>query len=71
MMTPVKLDRAVKKGHRVGAFGIEILYPGLALDQGDRHAIKAEVDTDLVLFTTDTDAPVFTGGMFSGSVLAR
>lgn len=35
MMTPVKLDRTVKKGHRVGAFGIEILYPGLALDHGD------------------------------------
>lgn len=34
-MTPVKLDRSIKRGHQVGGFGIEILYPGLALDQGD------------------------------------
>lgn len=27
--------REVKKGHRAGGFGIEILYPGLVLDHGD------------------------------------
>ena len=35
VMTPVKPDRSIKRGRQVGGFGIEILYPGLALDQGD------------------------------------
>lgn len=42
----------------------------LLLDDG-AYVVEAEADTDLVLFTTDTDAPVFKGGMFSGNVLVR
>ncbi|NTZ64132.1 hypothetical protein G6L24_28075 [Agrobacterium tumefaciens] len=42
----------------------------LVLD-GKAHVVEAEADTDLVLFTTDTVAPVFKGGMFSGNVLSR
>ncbi|MET3354378.1 UNVERIFIED_ORG: redox-sensitive bicupin YhaK (pirin superfamily) [Xanthobacter viscosus] len=34
-MTPVKLDRSVKRTHRTGDFGIEILFPGMTLGQGD------------------------------------
>lgn len=34
-MTPVKLDRSMKRGHRAGGFGIEILFPGVTLGQGD------------------------------------
>lgn len=30
-MTPVKLDRSMKRGHQRGGFGIEILYSGLLL----------------------------------------
>ena len=34
-MEPLKLDREMKQGHRRGGFGIEILYPGVALGAGD------------------------------------
>jgi redox-sensitive bicupin YhaK (pirin superfamily) len=34
-MMPIKLDNSTKRGHRRGGFGIEILYPGLTLGQGD------------------------------------
>ncbi|KWV41815.1 pimeloyl-CoA dehydrogenase [Rhizobium altiplani] len=39
-MFHVKLDRSVKRGHRSGEFGIEVLYPGLPLD-GDDSGIGA------------------------------
>jgi hypothetical protein len=32
--------------------------------------IEAVEDAELVLFTTDTSAPVFKGGMFSGNIMA-
>lgn len=41
----------------------------LLLDGADCHVV-AENESDLVLFTTDPSAPVFTGGMFSGNILA-
>lgn len=34
-MKPVKLDSSAKHAHRMGAFGIEILYPGQTLGRGD------------------------------------
>lgn len=34
-MKPVKLDNGTKQGHKMGAFGIEILYPGQTLGRGD------------------------------------
>ena len=40
----------------------------LLLDD-EPHVVEAHADTDLVLFTTDERAPVFTGGMFSGNTL--
>jgi len=39
----------------------------ILLDDGD-FGVSAELDSDLVLFTTDSAAPVFRGGMFSGNV---
>jgi redox-sensitive bicupin YhaK (pirin superfamily) len=48
---------------------------GIQLDQSESlllndasYSVYADADTDLVLFTTDTTAPVFTEGMFSGNV---
>ena len=38
---------------------------------GNDHKIVAQDDSDLVLFTTDTEAPVFKGGMFSGNMAER
>lgn len=35
MMLPIKLENSIKHSHRRGDFGIEILYPGLALGGGD------------------------------------
>ncbi|WP_228300219.1 pirin family protein [Klebsiella quasipneumoniae] len=35
------------------------------------YDVDADEDTDLVLFTTDPAAAVFSGGMFSGNVLSR
>jgi redox-sensitive bicupin YhaK (pirin superfamily) len=35
MTTGAKLDRSTKRVHRVGGFGIEILFPGMTLDEGD------------------------------------
>ena len=47
----------------------------LAIDAGELYhlgdsevGIAAVTDADIVLFTTDTTAPVFKGGMFSGNV---
>jgi len=34
-MKPIKLTAEHKRGHRKGGFGIEVLYPGLALGQHD------------------------------------
>ena len=34
-ITQIKLDRSMKRGNRAGAFGIEILFPGMTLGQGD------------------------------------
>ncbi|PWJ76371.1 hypothetical protein C7441_11959 [Pseudaminobacter salicylatoxidans] len=52
--------------------GTTTLVEGESLVLDDKaQVIEAEVDTDLVLFTTDTAAPVFKGGMFSGNVLSR
>jgi redox-sensitive bicupin YhaK (pirin superfamily) len=41
-----------------------------ALLSEDETEVSAERESDLVLFTTDTEAPVFKGGMFSGNILA-
>src|SRR5947209_6948675 len=35
MIKPTKLDRTMKQGHRSGGFGIEILFPGRTLEEGD------------------------------------
>jgi redox-sensitive bicupin YhaK (pirin superfamily) len=35
MTAPMKLDRTMKRGHRADEFGIEILYPGAVLNEGD------------------------------------
>jgi redox-sensitive bicupin YhaK (pirin superfamily) len=56
-----------------GAVSIE----GVTLRIGDgafvagEGPVRAVEESDLVLFTTDSAAPVFKGGMFSGNVLAR
>ena len=57
-------------------FAGEISIGGLTLQTGEGALLseqEAEVaavrESDLVLFTTDTSAPVFKGGMFSGNVL--
>lgn len=52
--------------------GTTTLVEGESLVLDDKaQVIEAEVDTDLVLFTADTAAPVFKGGMFGGNVLSR
>ncbi|MGY9047484.1 MAG: pirin family protein [Rhodobacterales bacterium] len=55
-------------------FNGKVTVRGLALGTGDAAIlsadvmhIKAEDRSDLVLFTTDEDAPAFDGGMFSGN----
>jgi quercetin 2,3-dioxygenase len=42
----------------------------LLLGPGD-HTVLAETASDLILFTTDPEAAVFRGGMFSGNLRAR
>ncbi|UXT50164.1 pimeloyl-CoA dehydrogenase [Agrobacterium tumefaciens] len=55
---------------RVTVAGFELAEgEGLLLDAQD-YEVYADVDTDLVLFTTDPEAPVFKGGMFSGNIVA-
>ena len=58
------------------AFGGRASLAGMTLTRGESivldaedYRVEAEEDTDLVLFTTDTSAAVFTGGMFSGNIL--
>lgn len=53
-------------------FGEQVIEAGEFYHLGDgTAAIEALTDADLVLFTTDTQAPVFKGGMFSGNVARR
>ncbi|GLY61104.1 pimeloyl-CoA dehydrogenase [Pectobacterium brasiliense] len=52
---------------RIGDF---TLHSGESLLVGSEHlSLKAERQSDVVLFTTDTKGPVFKGGMFSGNIL--
>jgi redox-sensitive bicupin YhaK (pirin superfamily) len=54
---------------QVSAAGVRLTEgESLLLDDGDYRA-AAEQDSDLVLFTTDPNADVFRGGMFSGNVM--
>jgi len=54
---------------RIGDF---TLSSGESLLVGSEQlSLKAEQQSDIVLFTTDTTAPIFKGGMFSGNILAR
>jgi quercetin 2,3-dioxygenase len=59
-------------------FAGEVRSGGLTLQTGegaflaeDEVSVEATSDTDLVLITTDSSAPVFKGGMFSGNVLVH
>lgn len=52
--------------------GDTVLAEGESLVLGDSPAEVSALETsDLVLFTTDTAAPVFKGGMFSGNKMSR
>lgn len=35
MQQPVKLDRSMKQGHSADGFGVEVLFPGAVLNEGD------------------------------------
>lgn len=57
-------------------FAGRVSVAGTALTDGEsillddrEYGVVAERDSDLVLFTTDTTATVFRGGMFSGNVM--
>lgn len=43
----------------------------LIIRDNEAHNVQANMQTDLVLFTTDPTAKVFRGGMFSGNILSR
>lgn len=70
MTDHTKIDNAQKTVRGNAEFGIKILHPGQARGGGGDFNCIAEEDTDLVLFTTDERAPVFSGGMFSGNTTA-
>lgn len=57
MNTPVKLDRSMKRKHKVGGFGIEILFPGLRLNAGD-SGIGAIGRIDQARITPGTTIPM-------------
>jgi redox-sensitive bicupin YhaK (pirin superfamily) len=76
MDLPPTPRRAVRRllyvftGH-VSAAGVTLTEgESILLDDGDYRAV-AEQHSDLVLFTTDPNAEVFRGGMFSGNVMAH
>lgn len=51
--------------------GVELTDGESVLLDREQRRVTAAKPTDLVLFTTDLDAPVFKGGMFSGNMNRR